>query len=164
MKALSDLRTTFFGDRRSRGGTQADAEQASAPEAGPPFAGYDRLSDRQAMDALSDHSQAELEAVEDYERSHKQRVTVLDKLRYMRGAEPFSGYDEMSVEEIKAALQDADTVTIKKVRAYERKFAKRPDVLDEVARVHGLRQGAEPAAAAPAYQPNSATSGSSPVD
>ena len=164
MKALSDLRTTFFGDRRSRNGTPAETNEARAPETGPPFAGYDRLNDRQAMDALSNHSQVELEAVEDYERSHKQRPTVLDKLRYMRGAEPVSGYDEMSVEAIKATLQDADTATIKKVRAYERKFAKRPDVLDEVARVHRLRQTTEPAPPAPSYQPNSATSGDSPAD
>jgi hypothetical protein len=116
------------------------------------------------MDALSHHSQVELEVVEGYERSHKKRPTVLDKLRYMRGAEPIPGYDEMSVEAIKATLQDADTVTIKKVRAYERKFAKRPDVLDEVARVHRVRQGTEPAPPAPSYQPNSATSGGSPAD
>ena len=93
------------------------------------------------IDGLSDHSQVELEAVETYERSHESREAVLDKLRYMRGSEPLPGYDALSVEEIVAALEEADLATIKKVRGYERKFANRPDVLEEVVRVHHRRQG-----------------------
>ena len=46
------------------------------------------------------------------------------------------GYDALGVEEILAVLGEADLATIKKVRAYERKFANRPDVLEEVVRVH----------------------------
>ena len=122
-----------------------------------PFAGYDRLDDRQVIDGLCDHSQVELEAVEAYERSHKNRKPVLDKLRYMRGREPLPGYDALSVEEIVAALEEADLATIKKVRGYERKFANRPEVLEEVVRVHHRRQAAEPASAAPTYQPLSAS-------
>ena len=68
------------------------------------------------IDGLRDHSQLELEAVESYERSHKGRERVLNKLRYMRGYEPFPGYDALSVEEILAALEEADLATIKKVR------------------------------------------------
>jgi hypothetical protein len=126
-----------------------------------PFAGYDRLNARQAKDALSNHSQVELEAVETYERSHEGRAAVLDKLRYLRGNEPFEGYDAQSVEEIVAALEGADMATLKRVRGYERKFANRPPVLDEVARVHRLRRATRPASAAPAYQPTSARSGAS---
>ena len=62
-------------------------------------------------------------------------------LRYMRGSEPLPGYDALSVEEIVAALEEADLATIKKVRGYERKFANRPDVLEEVVRVHHRRSG-----------------------
>ena len=51
--------------------------------------------------------------------------------------------------------------TIKKVRGYERKFANRPQVMEEVVRVHRQRRKAEPAIAAPAYQPVSARSGAS---
>jgi hypothetical protein len=126
-----------------------------------PFAGYDRLDARRVKDALSDHSQIELEAVETYERSHEGRAAVLDKLRYLRGSEPFEGYDAQSVEEIVAALEGADMATLKRVRGYERKFANRPPVLDEVARVHRLRRATRPASAAPAYQPTSARSGAS---
>ena len=86
---------------------------------------------------------------DDYER-------VLDKLRYMRGSEPLPGYDALSAQEIVTALERADPATIKKVRGYERKFAKRPSVLEAVVRAH--HQGLEdrPARPAPAYQPMSA--------
>ena len=123
-----------------------------------PFAGYDRLDERQVIKGLSGHSQIELAAVESYERSHQDRKTVLDKLRYLRGSEPLPGYDALSTEEIVAALKDADLATIKRVRGYERKFANRRNVLEEVVRVHHARQAAEPASPARSYQPISATS------
>jgi hypothetical protein len=126
-----------------------------------PFAGYDRLDDRQVIDRLSDHSQIELEAVESYERSHEDRKPVLDKLRYLRGSEPLPGYDALSVEEIVTEFKDADLATIKKVRGYERKFANRSEVLEEVVRAHSRRQATEPASAAPSYQPTSARTRSS---
>ena len=123
-----------------------------------PFAGYDRLSARQVKDALRDHSQIELAAVEAYERSHKDRLAVFDKLRYMRGSEPFPGYDALSVEETLAVLKEADLETIGKVRGYERKFANRPRVLEAVAHLHRSRLAIEPARHVPAYQPMSARS------
>jgi hypothetical protein len=130
----------------------------STEEARLPFAGYDRLDDRQVIDGLSGHSQVELEAVESYERSHQGREAVLNKLRYMRGREPLPGYDALSVEEILAALREADLATIKKVRGYERKFGNRSQVSEEVSRVHRARRATEPASTAPAYQPTSARS------
>ena len=138
-------------------GSQGDSEAGAQL----PFAGYDRLDARHVNDRLSDHSQIELGAVESYERSHKARDAVLNKLRYLRGNEPFPGYDAMTVEEIMAALKEADLATIKKVRGYERKFANRSQVLNEAVRVHRGRRKAEPAAAARAYQPISARSGAS---
>jgi hypothetical protein len=158
MTILTAIRDRF-STSESSAVQSGDAQGNPGAEAPLPFAGYDRLDDREVIDELSDHSQTELEALESYERSHENRVSVLDKLRYMRGSEPLPGYDALSVEEIVTALQDADLATIKKVRGYERKFANRPDVLEEVARVHHRRQAAQPASAAPAYQPMSATSG-----
>ncbi|HEX5956665.1 MAG TPA: hypothetical protein VFY37_12065 [Solirubrobacterales bacterium] len=142
-----------------------DAQGAPVAEAPLPFAGYDRLDDRQVVEGLSDHSQIELEAVESFERSHENRVPVLNKLRYMRQREPLPGYDALNVEEILTALEDADLATIKKVRGYERKFANRPDVLEEVARVYHRPQATQPASAAPAYRPMSAAPASNgPID
>ena len=121
-----------------------------------PVPGDDGLNDKEVAKALSSHSQVELEQVEAYERSHKDRKAVLDKLRYMRGREPLPGYDALDVAAILATLEKADLATIGKVRGYERKFANRPDVLDAVNRTHGKRLASEPAAAVPGYQPASA--------
>ena len=137
--------------------TVTSSPSPAAEEARLPFAGYDRLDARRVNQGLSDHSQVELENVESYERSHKGREAVLNKLRYLRGREPFPGYDAMSVEEILAALEEADLAMIKRVRGYERKFANRAQVLDEVVRVHQWHRAAEPAVDAPAYQPMSAS-------
>ena len=127
-----------------------------AADAELPFAGYDRLDARKVIDALSDHSQIELEAAETYERSHKNRERVLDKLRYMRGTEPIPGYDTLSIAEIESALEQADPETIKRVRGYERKFANRPAVLEAVVRAHHRGLADRPASPVPAYQPISA--------
>lgn len=131
---------------------------APAGEAQLPFAGYDGLDTSEVTRGLSDHSQIELEAVESYERSHEGRKPVLDKLRYMRQSEPLPGYDALGAEEISAALKDADLATIKKVRSYERKFANRSQLLDQVDRAHTQRRATEPASAAPAYQSLGGTS------
>lgn len=125
-----------------------------------PFTGYEKLDDKDVVRVLRDHSQAELEAVEVYERSHQNRLRVLDKLRFMRQDEPFPGYDALESKEIVVALGDADLPTVKRVRSYERKFGNRGTILDQVARIHHDRRAAKPAAAAPSYQPMSASSGS----
>jgi hypothetical protein len=153
MTILSGLR-----DRISGSATPANRSDGhgSADQANPPFPGYEDLNGRQVIDDLSGHSQIELEAVESYERAHKSREPVLDKLRWMRGREPLPGYDALDVEEIVVALKDADLPAIKKVRGYERKFANRRAVLEEVASVHSRRLAAEPASAPPAYEPRSA--------
>ena len=155
---------TILGRLRDRFATAESGVQPgdAKGEARPPFAGYDRLDNREVIDVLPDHSQLELEAIETYERSHQSREPVLDKLRYMRGSEPLPGYDALNVEEIVTALREADPATIKKVRGYERKFANRPGVLEEVVRVHHRRLANQPASPAPAYQPASATSSTSP--
>ena len=136
--------------------TSGEGPPGAVADAELPFAGYDRLDARKVIDALSDHSQVELEAVEAYERSHKSRERVLDKLRYMRGSEPLPGYDALSVEEITKALEPADPKTIQRVRGYERKFANRPDVLEAVVRAHHRGLADRPPKPVPAYQPTSA--------
>lgn len=132
MSILTALRDRV-STREASADLSADAPGDPAAEAGVPFAGYEGLDTRQVVDGLRDHSQIELEAIEGYERSHKEREPVLDKLRWMRGSEPLPGYDALSREEIVTALSEADLDTIKGVRRYERKFANRRDVLEAVA-------------------------------
>ena len=132
MSILTALRNRV-STREASADRSGDAQGDRAAEAGVPFAGYERLDTRQVVDGLRDHSQVELEAIEGYERSHKDREPVLDKLRWMRGSEPMPGYDALSREEIATALSGADLATIKGVRRYERKFANRRDVMEGVA-------------------------------
>jgi hypothetical protein len=127
MKILDALR-----NRRS----QADVpgEDASAPDAAElPFAGYDRLDDKEIGARLPELSQVELAAVETYERSHKDRKEVLEKLHYMHTTEPLPGYDALSPEQIAEALAGADAETVRAVRDYERKFGHRAQVMEAAA-------------------------------
>ena len=156
MTILEAVRDRLSGSPTAAKPTPATAETSPDVNADPPIDGYDGLDDRQVMKQLADHTQVELEAIEGYERSHEDRQSVLDKLRYMRGREPLPSYDELDSSEIVAALEDADLPAIRRVRGYERKFGNRPDVLEAVADVHHKRLAAEPAAEAPGYEPMSA--------
>lgn len=140
--------TNLRGRLEARGQQSDDTGDGGGKdaEAPVPFEGYDRLDETAVKQDLSDRSQVELEAVENYERSHKNRLAVLDKLRYMRGREPFPGYDELSTEEIVSGLAKADPATLKKIRSYERKFAHRPAITDEAARLLHERRHGTPAA------------------
>ncbi len=133
--------------------TPPDESGTAAP---PPFNGYERIASEELIQKLADHSQVELEAAEVYERAHESRPAVLNKLHYLRGPEPLPGYDALDVEQILSALGEADDETLKKLRGYERKFAKRPQVLETVASIQHDRRSTKPAAPVPAYQPHSA--------
>ena len=131
MKLLNSLRNRRSHDPDLHNGAPADP----ADEARVPLAGYDGLDERQVGARLPDLSQVELEAVEAYERAHANRPQVLDKLRYMRESEPIEGYDALTPDQITETLAGADAQVVKQVRDYERKFANRPHVMEETARV-----------------------------
>lgn len=101
-----------------------------------PVPGYDSLKTKDLIASLSSRSQVELERIESYERTHENREVVFSKLRWLRQDEPLPGYDALSTEEVIDALDEADVSAIKRVRGYERKFANRRDVLEEVTRLH----------------------------
>jgi len=142
------------GDTSARA-TDAEGAPPSVQSTGEPFPGYDSIDERELVDQLFHHSQAELEAIEAYERSHGSRTRVLNKLHYLRQHEPWPGYDAMSSEEVAATLQEKDLATIKEVRAYERKFANRPPVLDAIEAVRLKRVAEEPAHDTPDYHATS---------
>jgi hypothetical protein len=132
MKILERL-----ANRSSHGGAgdPGSAEASSQDADQPPISGYDRLDHKQVGARLHELSQVELAVVETYERSHKNRPQVLDRLRYMRTTEPLPAYDTLSPEQIATALAGADAQTVKAVRDYERKFGHRKQVMDDAARV-----------------------------
>jgi hypothetical protein len=76
----------------------------------------------------------------------------------MRGREPLPGYDELATEEVVAAVAGADRTAIKRIRAYERKFANRRVVLEEVGRAMHERKTSEPLEQPPGYLPMSSES------
>jgi hypothetical protein len=129
MSILNFLQKRLSGDDAQSGG---DAQRTRPDDSQLPIPGYDRINDKHLIAELSKHSQAELTAVDAYERSHKNRPAVFDKLRYLRGKEPMEGYDDLSAEEIRIRLEAAGSETLQRTRSYERKFQRRPDVLDEV--------------------------------
>ena len=120
-----------FDAFRSRGSKERRAA-ARHEAAGSPIEAYDEMDEKAVVADLSHRSQDELAEVETRERSNGSRAAVLNKLRYMRGKEPFRGYDELDASGVVAALGDVDLETLGKVRTYERKFRGRREVLDEV--------------------------------
>jgi hypothetical protein len=122
--------------RRSRASGHGDESSTGSPGTPQlPIPGYDRLKDKEIASRLSQLSQVQLAAVEAHERAHEARPVVIDKLRYLRGREPVPGYDALTTAQIAEALAGADAQTVKAVRDYERKFQRRPAVLQEAARV-----------------------------
>jgi Asp-tRNA(Asn)/Glu-tRNA(Gln) amidotransferase C subunit len=105
-----------------------------------PVSGYDSLKTKEVIASLSSRSQVELAEIEKYEHTHQNRVSVFDKLRWLRQDEPLPGYDALSSEEVLAALDKADVAAIKRVRGYERKFRARREILDEVDSLHRERR------------------------
>ena len=100
---------------------------------GLPIAGYDGLQEKQVTAHFRQLSQVELAEIEDYERSHRSRPAVLDKLRYMRSPEPVAGYDELEPEQVVRLLADADAAKVRAIRDYEGKFRGRRAVLGAAA-------------------------------
>ena len=125
-------------ERLRIGPRRAPAADTTAPAAAPdaqalPIAGYDDLHEKQVTAHFRELSQVELAEIEDYERSHRNRTVVLDKLRYMRSPEPVAGYDALEAEEVLHLLKDADAAKVRAIRDYEGKFRGRRAVMSAAA-------------------------------
>jgi uncharacterized protein (UPF0335 family) len=95
-----------------------------------PIKEYDAQTAADITAALKGFSQRELRMIDAYERKHENRATITDKIAKLTGNEPWSGYDEQSVETITAALREADKDTAQSVRTYERERKARTGVLE----------------------------------
>jgi hypothetical protein len=117
----------------------ADGGPSSAAADDLPLPHYDQISAAELIARLRQCSQVELTAIDDYERSHADRIDVRNKLRYLRGPEPVEGYDALDPDQIASGLAHADNPTLKRVREYELKFQRRDVVLRALieARHHG---------------------------
>ena len=134
---------------RRRPATVADSPEAASQELTDRFA---RLSERDAVAGLQQFNQAELAAIETFERSDRERQGVLNKLRYLRQREPVPGYDALEPDAIGEALSAHGTETIKAAREYENKLRRRPTALKAIDRALRASRGASATSSrAPAF-------------
>jgi ferritin-like metal-binding protein YciE len=110
------------------------ARGAVASEGDLPIPRYDSLNADEIVAKLPELSQAELAKVDAYERRHGDRATVRQRIDALKGSEPWSGYDEQTVEEITRTLSDADDARAQAVRDYERAHKSRAGVLSAAER------------------------------
>ena len=107
---------------------------AVASESDLAIANYDSLSADEIQDKLSELSQIDLAKVNAYERKNQNRSTITSRIGSLQGDEPWPGYDELSVDEVRAVLSEGDDGRVKDVRAYERKHKARAGVIQATER------------------------------
>ena len=127
--------------RRTTAGTTRRARKPAAAAAGAvaqpgdlPIAGYDDQTAEQIIARLPELSQADLVKVASYERRHDDRATVLGRVEALQASEPWPGYDELTVDEIRAELSGSDDERARTVRAYERAHKDRAGVMSATER------------------------------
>lgn len=97
---------------------------------GLPINHYDRLTATEVIAKLGSLSQVDLANVDAYERKNANRSTITDRTTSLRAEEPWPGYDEQTVVEIRGALAAGDGTLARKVHDYERRHKDRQGVLD----------------------------------
>jgi len=96
---------------------------------------YDAKTAEEIATRLAGLSQRELAAVDAYEKAHADRSTIRSRIETLRGDEPWAGYDDLTVDEIRAALGERDDdERADAVRTYERAHKNRAGVLTAVER------------------------------
>ena len=103
---------------------------ALATEQDLPITGYDKQSADDSASKLKGFSQRQLRMIDAYERKNQNRATITDKIAKLSGEEPWSGYDEQSVEAIATALYETSTTAAREVKAYERDHKGRSGVIE----------------------------------
>ncbi len=99
-------------------------------EGGPPIRDYDEMTAPEITAKLGSLSQADLAKVDAYERKNANRSTIIDRVASLRGEEPWPGFDDQTVVEIRKALAAGDEALARKVQDYERRHKDRQGVLD----------------------------------
>jgi len=131
-RAEGEARKTARQARKVPGVAQAEGQVkgVAAGEGDIPIANYDDLTANQITSRLGDLSQIDLAKVDSYERKNANRKSVLEKVTSLRGNEPWPGYDELTVDEVKTAIDGADDKRVQAIRDYERQHKGRQGVLD----------------------------------
>ena len=122
--------------RKVPGVTRAEGTVKGAVASGPDLAipNYDSLGADEVQAKLVQLSQVDLAKVKAYERKNQNRSTVTSRIDSLQGDEPWAGYDELSVEEVRAVLSEGDDQRIKAARDYERHHKARAGVIEATER------------------------------
>ena len=130
--ATSSAKRTARKARKVPGVAQAEGQVkgALASEGDLAITGYGKLTAAEIVEKLAHLSQVDLAKVDSYERKHENRTTILSRISSLRGDEPWPGYDELSVDEVRAVLDESDADRVKRVRSYERSHKNRAGVID----------------------------------
>ena len=113
---------------------EGTAKGAVASESDLAIPAYDSLSADEVQEKLSELSQVDLAKVNAYERKNQNRSTVTSRIDSLQADEPWPGYDELGVDEVRAVLSEGDETRIKAVRSYERQHKNRAGVLQTTER------------------------------
>jgi ferritin-like metal-binding protein YciE len=135
-KSQSAATRTARQARKVPGVAQAEGQikGAAAAEEDLAIAQYDSLTAEDVASKLRELSQIDLAKVESYERKHQNRTTVLSRISALRGREPWPGYDELTVAEIEAVLDEGDEQRSKAALEYERAHKNRAGVITSAQR------------------------------
>jgi ferritin-like metal-binding protein YciE len=135
-KGTGQARRTARQARKVPGVARAEGtvKGAVASESDLAISGYDSLSAEAILDKLSELSQVDLAKVDAYERKNQNRSTVTSRISSLQGDEPWPGYDELSVDEVRSVISEGDEQRIKDVRSYERKHKDRASVIQATER------------------------------
>ena len=122
--------------RKVPGVAQAEGEVkgALADESDLAIPDYDKKKVGEIASELPKLSQIDLAKVDAYERKNQNRSTVLGRIDALRGDEPWPGYDELSVDEVRAALSEGRADQAERVRDYERRHKDRAGVIEAAER------------------------------
>jgi ferritin-like metal-binding protein YciE len=129
-RMLADLRRLLPELARAATEREPAPPDNVTPLRGEPLAGYDRLNAGQVAARLSGLGQAQLRAVGAYERAHRNRRTVLERISTLEGPEPVDGYDELSEAAAIARLRESDDATVTRIRDYESRHRRSVAVLE----------------------------------
>jgi hypothetical protein len=99
-----------------------------------PIADYDALNVAKVTARLAELTQAELRTVAAYERRHRKRTTVLERIASLQEHEPWAGYDALTATQVLERLREADEDTRARVRDYEGRHRQRETVLSAARR------------------------------
>jgi hypothetical protein len=113
---------------------EGEVKGAFASEADLPISGYADLNAEEITKRLPGLSQVDLAKIDAYERREENRTTILSRIAALRSQEPWPGYDELTVAEVRERLGAGDDDRARAVRSYERAHKNRAGVLDAAER------------------------------